>query len=66
LLEEALTDANGVDIIEIKNLDDGTITTTWQRIYVETRGPVKSKMYWLPIPTIEMNRAPQLVNNPGY
>jgi starch-binding outer membrane protein, SusD/RagB family len=66
LLEEALTDANGVDIIEIKNLNDGTITTTWRQIHVEDRGPVQSKMSWLPIPRAEMKRAPQLVNNPGY
>ena len=66
LLEEALTDANGVNIIEIKNLNDGTITTTWRQIHVEDRGPVQSKMYWLPIPRAEMKRAPQLVNNPGY
>lgn len=66
ILPETLKDAKGVDIIEVKNMDSGTVTTTWRQIDVDTRGPVQSKMYWLPISRTEMHKAPQLVNNPGY
>ena len=66
ILDQVLTDASGVDIIEINNLDNGTKTTTWRQIFVQDRGPVSNKMYWFPIPIDEINRAPQLEQNPGY
>jgi len=66
ILDEALTDCKGVDITEIKDLDNSTITTSWRQINVQTRGHVESKMYWAPITRAEINRAPGLVNNPGY
>lgn len=66
ILDEALTNANGVDIIETNNQDNGTVSTTWRQIQVQQRGPVQPKMYWVPIPVDEINRAPQVVQNPGY
>jgi starch-binding outer membrane protein, SusD/RagB family len=66
ILDKVLTTATGVDIIETHNLDNDSRTTTWRQISVQNRGPVSSKMYWFPIPIDEMNRAPQLIQNPGY
>jgi hypothetical protein len=63
VLEEKLTDAMGIDITETN--EDGTVTTTWRQIVAEDRN-VEKKMYWVPIPTDEMNKAPQLTQNPGY
>jgi starch-binding outer membrane protein, SusD/RagB family len=66
ILDKVLTKASGVDIIETNNQDTGIRTTTWRQIFVQNRGPVSDKMYWFPIPIDEMNRAPQLIQNPGY
>lgn len=66
ILDQALADATGVDIIETTNKDENTVTTTWCQILVQERGPVQKKMYWVPIPIDEINRAPQLIQNPGY
>lgn len=66
ILSEALVDATGVDIIETTNKDNNTVTTTWRQIPVQDRGPENKKLYWIPIPITEMNRAPQLIQNPGY
>ena len=64
-LETVLTNAKGMDIVETKNMDDGTVTTTWQLINCQNRS-VSKKMYWIPIPNTEIKKAPQLVQNPGY
>lgn len=66
ILDQVLTNAYGVDITEINNMDNNTVTTTWHQIGIENRGPVTQKMYWLPIRTTELKRAPQLLQNPGY
>ncbi len=66
ILDEALVDATGVDIVQTTNLDNNTTTTTWRRIIVQQRGTSDDKIYWVPIPIDEMNRAPQLTQNPGY
>jgi hypothetical protein len=66
ILDKVLTKASGVDIIETNDLDAGTRTTTWRQIFVQNRGPISDKMLWFPIPIDEMNRAPQLIQNPGY
>lgn len=63
ILEETLTPAMGVDILETE--EDGVTSTTWQRILVQNRS-VEPKMYWVPIPNDEIKKAPQLVQNPGY
>ena len=65
ILLDVLTNAKGMDIVETNNLDDGTITTTWQLINCQDRHAVK-KMYWIPIPNVEIKKAPQLEQNPGY
>jgi hypothetical protein len=64
ILEQALTDAMGMKIIETNN--DGVVTTTWQRIVAQERGPISAKMYWLPIPTDETKKAPLIDQNPDY
>jgi len=64
ILEEALTPAQGIDIVQ--TTEDGDTTTTWRQTQVQARGPVNSKMYWIPIQIDEINRAPGLVQNPGY
>ncbi len=64
ILEEVITPGLGVDIMQLTQ--DGVTTTTWRQIHVHARGPVVDKMYWIPIMQDEMNRAPQLVQNPGY
>ena len=66
ILDEALQDATGVDIIQTTNKDNNTVTTTWQQIIIQQRGPAADKLYWVPIPIDEINRAPQLEQNPGY
>ena len=66
ILNETLVDATGVDVVEVTNKDNNTVTTTWRQITVQQRGPENKKLYWVPIPIDEMNRAPQLVQNPGY
>jgi hypothetical protein len=63
ILEDKMTDALGIDITEIN--EDGNISTTWERILAEER-TVDPRMYWIPIPTDEINKAPQLEQNPGY
>lgn len=63
ILEETLSDAMGIDIIE--TTENGNITTVWQQILAEDR-EVQNRMYWVPIQTDEINKAPQLEQNPGY
>ncbi|MEX0778747.1 MAG: RagB/SusD family nutrient uptake outer membrane protein [Balneolales bacterium] len=63
VLEEKLTDARGIDIVE--TTEGGNVTTTWREIIAEQRN-VFDKMYWIPIATDELNRAPQLIQNPDY
>ncbi|MEP7257597.1 MAG: RagB/SusD family nutrient uptake outer membrane protein [Flavitalea sp.] len=60
---QALSDAKGVDIVE--KTVDGVKSTTWQEIIAEPR-TVSEKMLWVPISADEINRAPQLTQNPGY
>ena len=64
ILGQIITPAMGMDIIE--TTEDGVVTTTWRRLQVQARGPVKQNMYWIAIMDDEMSRAPQLVQNPGY
>ncbi|CAN5396966.1 RagB/SusD family nutrient uptake outer membrane protein [soil metagenome] len=66
ILDETLVPATGVDIVETTNKDNNTVTTTWRQIPVENRGPQNKKLYWVPIPMSEINKAPQLEQNPGY
>jgi hypothetical protein len=66
ILGEVLTNAKGVDIVEITDESTGVVTTTWKQINAQNRGPVSNKMYWIPIPTLEINKAPQIAQNPNY
>lgn len=54
----------GVDIREVT--EDGEVTTTWRKIQAAPERIFSEKLYWVPIETDELNRAPQLVQNPGY
>ena len=54
----------GIDITEIT--EDGITTTTWKRIRAQPDNNPVEKMYWIPIDSEELRRAPQLVQNPGY
>lgn len=66
ILPQTITNAKGVDVVEVNNKDNNTITTTWRQINVQDRGAVQDKMYWVPIPINEIKKAPQLEQNPGY
>ncbi len=66
ILDATLSNATGVEIIETRNRDNNTVATTWRQLQVQERGPVQEKLYWVPIPIDELNRAPQLTQNPGY
>jgi len=55
----------GIDILEVKNTD-GTIVTTWKWIKAHADNTPSEKLYWIPIGTTEMKKAPQLEQNPGY
>ncbi|MBL7698553.1 MAG: RagB/SusD family nutrient uptake outer membrane protein [Chitinophagaceae bacterium] len=63
ILTDVLTDAYGIDIVE--TVTDGVKSTTWRRIVAEPR-TVSEKMLWTPISADEINRAPQLEQNPDY
>lgn len=54
----------GVDIREVT--EDGEVTTTWRKVQAAPERIFSEKIYWMPIETDELNRAPQLVQNPGY
>jgi len=54
----------GVNIEEIT--EDGETTTTWRQINAAPQRNYDEKLYWIPIETDEMNRAPKLIQNPGY
>ncbi|WP_246343694.1 RagB/SusD family nutrient uptake outer membrane protein [Adhaeribacter radiodurans] len=63
ILVPELTNVYGIKIDEITN--NGVISTTWKRFVTQTREAV-DRMLWIPIPRIEINKAPQLEQNPGY
>lgn len=54
----------GMDIIE-RN-DDGVVSTTWNWIRSDPDNVWNDKLYWMPITTTELRKAPQLIQNPGY
>jgi len=67
ILDEAFSQPNwGIDITQID--EGGTKTTTWSRIIVQDANAknFNKKIYWIPIATTEMKKAPQLIQNPGY
>ncbi|MEX0779906.1 MAG: RagB/SusD family nutrient uptake outer membrane protein [Balneolales bacterium] len=54
----------GTAILEVT--ENGMTTTTWRRIRAMPDNNVVEKMYWIPIENDELQRAPQLQQNPGY
>jgi starch-binding outer membrane protein, SusD/RagB family len=67
MLEEFLPQTpGGIDIVELHNLDSGERTTTWRKIPAMPDNNVVERMYWIPIDSEELSRAPQLEQNPGY
>ncbi|MBW6536509.1 MAG: RagB/SusD family nutrient uptake outer membrane protein [Mariniphaga sp.] len=54
----------GVQIDEVK--EDGVTTTTWRRVRAQPDNGYNENMYWIPIATAELRRAPLLEQNPGY
>jgi len=57
----------GINILEINDLGTGLITTTWQlNRNAQVPNQFEEKMYWIPIQTTELKKAPQLIQNPGY
>lgn len=69
ILEERLSPdavSAGIDIVETRHID-GTVTTTWQQVNAQMENNVVvEKMNWIPIDRPEINRAPQLEQNPGF
>lgn len=69
VLEEELSPkavSAGIEIIETRHLD-GTVSTTWQQVNAQMENNiVVEKMKWIPIQRAEINRAPQLEQNPGF
>ncbi|MBW7892886.1 MAG: RagB/SusD family nutrient uptake outer membrane protein, partial [Chitinophagaceae bacterium] len=65
ILEDALTNAKGMENVETTNLDNGNVSTSWKLINIQDRS-VSKRMYWLPVPRVEMAKAPQLTQNPEY
>jgi len=55
----------GIQILETKNLD-GTFTTTWHWWKAHASNVPSAKLYWIPLEQTEINKAPQLVQNPLY
>ncbi|TDO00015.1 RagB/SusD family nutrient uptake outer membrane protein [Sunxiuqinia elliptica] len=54
----------GVDITE--TTEDGETHTVWHQVYAAPMRTFHEKLYWIPIPRDEINRAPELVQNPFY
>jgi len=57
-------DLYGVDITEVT--EDGVTTTKWMQSYAAPKKVWHDKLYWFPIPRDEINRAPNLDQNPLY
>ena len=65
ILENVFSQPNyGIDITEINN--GGIVSTKWLRIIAQAANNFNKKIYWIPISTDELKKAPQLVQNPGY
>ncbi len=63
ILEQALTDVKGMDIVETNT--NGNKVTVFKQISVEPRKGL-TKSYWIPITSDELRKAPGLKQNPGY
>lgn len=63
ILVPELTDNYAISIVE--TTEDGAVSTTWQKTKLQDREANES-MLWIPIPREEIDKAPQLVQNPGF
>lgn len=63
ILVQELTDIYGILIVQTTT--DGRESTSWQRTRTQRRTPVQRNL-WIPISRTEINKAPQLEQNPGY
>ena len=67
MLDEFLPQTpGGIDIVEVYNMDTDVRTTTWRKTRAMPDNNVVERMYWIPIQSEELSRAPQLQQNPGY
>ncbi len=65
ILDQALNKIPyGISIREV--IADGVKTTTWTQLRAQPDNKFDEKLYWIPIETAELRRAPKLVQNPGY
>lgn len=65
ILEENFApDIYGMDIVEVT--EDGVTSITWSQISAAPPRNFHEKLYWIPIERDELERAPKLVQNPGY
>lgn len=65
ILEEVMTPEHyGMDITEVT--ENGVTTTTWKQINAAPQKNFHEKLYWMPIERDELNRSPNLVQNPFY
>lgn len=65
ILEETLPQTPlGITITEVT--EDGDTTTTWRQVRAAPDNIFVERMYWIPIASDELQRAPQLQQNPGY
>jgi hypothetical protein len=62
-LEQELTDNYAISIVE--TTEDGNVSTTWQKTKLQDR-EASENMLWIPIPRSEIDKAPQLDQNPGF
>ncbi|GGC19349.1 carbohydrate-binding protein [Parapedobacter defluvii] len=58
----------GVEITEVTDnrKSPATVTTTWKYNQAMPNNIMINATYWLPIPTTERQKAPQLLQNPNY
>lgn len=65
ILEETLPQTPlGITITEVT--EAGETTTTWRQVRAAPDNIFVERMYWIPIASDELQRAPQLQQNPGF
>lgn len=66
ILDKVLKPVRGVRIIETRDQVKNDTVVTWQNFVAFDRGSITDKLYWIPLSIDELNKAPQLQQNPGY
>ncbi|MCC5907804.1 MAG: RagB/SusD family nutrient uptake outer membrane protein [Balneolaceae bacterium] len=54
----------GITITEV--IEDGETTITWRQVRAAPDNNFVERLYWIPIDSEELSRAPQIQQNPGY